>query len=222
MKRFIKCAEFVDNDIQSLKSDVEHVSSEVVYQVSNGLIDEINVKFDESSPQFHMPCIQVTTKRFSKTKNPDEYQEFDYISDEVISRLQKELLDLPYIQHVEIYYNDTIVRFIELYAILLDELAPQLESSKEIDDFGYLLATSDDYKNIFKALSDHNKYPKETQTKDRMYTGDAITWYSDTRRISQEDVDIIFSVADVDIYTVRVNKSKKGGYWIKAQFKPTD
>lgn len=55
-----------------------------------------------------------------------------------------------------------------------------------------------------------------------MYMGDAITWYSDTRRICQEDADIIFSVADVDIYTVRVNKSKKGGYWIKAQFKPTD
>lgn len=128
----------------------------------------------------------------------------------------------PYIQDVEIYYNDTIVRFIEVYAILLDDFASQLEPSKEIDNLGYLLATSDNYKNIFKALSDHNKYPKETLAKDRMYIGDAITWYSDTRKISQEDAHIIFSVADVDIYPVKVNKSKNDGYWIKAQFKPID
>lgn len=222
MKRFINCTEVVDKDLQNLKKDIEHVSSEVVYQASDGLIDEINVKFDEASPEYHKPCIEIITKRFSKTENPDEYQEFDYISDEVRSRLQKELMASPYIQDAEIYYNDTIVRFIEAYAILLDDFASQLEPFKEIDNLGYVLATSDDYKNIFKALSDHNKYPKETLAKDRMYSGDAITWYSDSRKISQEDADIIFSVADVDIYPVKVNKSINGGYWIKAQFKPID
>lgn len=89
MKRCINCAEFVDKDLRKLKKDIEHVSLEVVYQASDGLIDEINVKFDEASPEYHKPCIEIITKGFSKIKNPDEYQEFDYISDEVISRLQK-------------------------------------------------------------------------------------------------------------------------------------
>lgn len=142
--------------------------------------------------------------------------------EDIALELESTLNQLPYVGKIETSRSSSMAGdFLNFRIYLTKTVQSSIDQQlRGVDVFGFISSDDDRFTKIFNVLSRSGYGPKHTYTKDRGYVGDCITIKSDSRTLDDSIIELIQSVADVDIYIISVTKSKVGGYLIKLQFKP--